>query len=110
MPMEFLFFDKRVRICNKHKNTRRFAPGKVSKNEVKVKAGCLCSRKNSENIQKVKKILLKIEQYCCRSPRGERGLKYVDEQGAPHMHESFPARGTWIEMFPARGTWIEICR
>lgn len=82
MPMEFLFFDKRVRICNKHKNTRRFAPGKVSKNEVKVKAGCLCSRKNSENIQKVKKILLKIEQYCCRSPRGERGLKSLKGVGA----------------------------
>ena len=60
-------------------------------------------------------------QDCCRSPRGERGLKFSQVgQELPEL-ASLPARGAWIEIsvsslhmlhkapsLPARGAWIEI--
>ena len=57
----------------------------------------------------------------CRSPHGERGLKYCVFTVHSSVSPSLPARGAWIEIFegltsptvtsrslPARGAWIEI--
>ena len=55
-----------------------------------------------------------------RSPRGERGLKFLAPLRGPLVLASLPSRGAWIEMFydpclpsheeslPSRGAWIEI--
>ena len=55
--------------------------------------------------------------FSCRSPHGERGLKYNAGQ---HLKNPLPARGAWIEIsvivktisaqtsLPARGAWIEM--
>ena len=62
--------------------------------------------------------MLKSRLRCehCRSPRGERGLKY----GMDVYATSLPSRGAWIEIthcdggacpipsLPSRGAWIEI--
>ena len=56
----------------------------------------------------------------CRSPCGERGLKYVSLYPLFRFTSSLPVRGAWIEMpsegerftaiesLPVRGAWIEI--
>ena len=55
-----------------------------------------------------------------RSPRGERGLKFLAPLRGPLVLASLPSRGAWIEMFydpclpsheeslPSRGAWIEM--
>ena len=57
---------------------------------------------------------------CCRSPRGERGLKFLPFYNFIFILWSLPSRGAWIEIFclehdhgwagslPSRGAWIEI--
>ena len=57
----------------------------------------------------------------CRSPHGERGLKFAPLVTLPHLRQSLPPRGAWIEIsssykpppprksLPPRGAWIEIC-
>ena len=37
-------------------------------------------------------------RHICRSPHGERGLKYVTLDGEVIAVKSLPARGAWIEM------------
>ena len=56
----------------------------------------------------------------CRSPCGERGLKFGNIRGNILELESLPVRGAWIEIhgkiyeasasqsLPVRGAWIEI--
>ena len=57
----------------------------------------------------------------CRSPCGERGLKYAAEGIYTHDDGSLPVRGAWVEMLkcprkrlktalslPVRGAWVEI--
>ena len=56
----------------------------------------------------------------CRSPCGERGLKYQAAGGSNQARMSLPVRGAWIEInlkmhrrqkwmsLPVRGAWIEI--
>ena len=56
----------------------------------------------------------------CRSPCGERGLKYKRPKKAYHRLTSLPVRGAWIEIveaaalepfflsLPVRGAWIEM--
>ena len=57
----------------------------------------------------------------CRSPHGERGLKYADKYVGGIRAVSLPSRGAWIEIcngcfpllrrrlsLPSRGAWIEI--
>ena len=56
----------------------------------------------------------------CRSPRGERGLKYLVKVVTLVDRQSLPSRGAWIEIgglhnmlcvirsLPSRGAWIEI--
>ena len=56
----------------------------------------------------------------CRSPCGERGLKYITNRLCYYICVSLPVRGAWIEMtsllqnaklqlsLPVRGAWIEI--
>ena len=56
-----------------------------------------------------------------RTPRGVRGLKYLESHRQAPCMQSHPARGAWIEIqlrvirlfwkqsHPARGAWIEIC-
>ena len=34
----------------------------------------------------------------CRSPRGERGLKFPEPQKGPDVLLSLPPRGAWIEI------------
>ena len=55
-----------------------------------------------------------------RSPRGERGLKFLRCAVVPLRRWSLPSRGAWIEMeirlhlfyklssLPSRGAWIEM--
>ena len=56
-----------------------------------------------------------------RSPHGERGLKFLEDNGIDIGLMSLPTRGAWIEMLlwgaafeahrpslPTRGAWIEI--
>ena len=56
----------------------------------------------------------------CRSPCGERGLKYHEPPPVTDSAKSLPLRGAWIEIrqsrrrrscwrsLPLRGAWIEI--
>ena len=57
----------------------------------------------------------------CRSPCGERGLKYDADVSVSHLVESLPVRGAWVEIagsrpafcvpngsLPVRGAWVEI--
>ena len=57
----------------------------------------------------------------CRSPRGERGLKFRSDFVCVYYVVSLPSRGAWIEIIihyghirtllaslPSRGAWIEI--
>ena len=56
----------------------------------------------------------------CRSPCGERGLKFRACAGEKSQNESLPVRGAWVEIFrggacaspsvslPVRGAWVEI--
>ena len=37
-------------------------------------------------------------RYCCRSPRGERGLKLEALLAVLTMFQSLPSRGAWIEI------------
>ena len=37
----------------------------------------------------------------CRSPCGERGLKYLAGVGFDGVVQSLPVRGAWIEIHPA---------
>ena len=59
--------------------------------------------------------------FCSRSPHGERGLKFVQNDIEREIVESLPAWGAWIEIkriasvvdakyksLPAWGAWIEI--
>ena len=58
--------------------------------------------------------------FCCRTPHGVRGLKWLIKGATLPLITSHPARGAWIEMpvkdfgesfqmsHPARGAWIEI--
>ena len=58
---------------------------------------------------------------CCRSPCGERGLKFDRSSSVKTTFKSLPLRGAWIEIafnaeqaalnrksLPLRGAWIEI--
>ena len=58
---------------------------------------------------------------CCRTPRGVRGLKYLEELSGNGLTWSHPSRGAWIEIYdawplpplclsshPSRGAWIEM--
>ena len=59
-------------------------------------------------------------QFCCRTPRGVRGLKLYDFIQICKKRESHPSRGAWIEIrednnecqihksHPSRGAWIEM--
>ena len=38
----------------------------------------------------------------CRSPCGERGLKFEEYDGDFDFTESLPVRGAWIEILPVR--------
>ena len=57
----------------------------------------------------------------CRSPCGERGLKFITSNECIKRNASLPVRGAWIEIasgravwivrlpsLPVRGAWIEI--
>ena len=56
----------------------------------------------------------------CRSPHGERGLKFTIGEDGTVTFGSLPSRGAWIEIpaliphwiagmsLPSRGAWIEI--
>ena len=84
---------------------------------------CRCFLKNSILYTEKLKIRIKYSFFHCRSPHGERGLKFLSHEydfvlGA---QESLPTRGAWIEMqslaismdaptvsLPTRGAWIEI--
>ena len=39
---------------------------------------------------------------CCRSPCGERGLKWLDILTRRHIIKSLPVRGAWIEILFAK--------
>ena len=41
-------------------------------------------------------LMLKIQ--LCRSPCGERGLKYEEQARADNADQSLPMRGAWIEI------------
>ena len=60
-------------------------------------------------------------QFCCRTPRGVRGLKFCNKKLVAKCVMSHPSRGAWIEIprafsanenarqsHPSRGAWIEI--
>ena len=64
-----------------------------------------------------------MEEYsiACRSPCGERGLKWLPWASAARGRSSLPVRGAWIEIMilllgisrddlslPVRGAWIEM--
>ena len=62
-----------------------------------------------------------LSGYFRRSPHGERGLKFGEEQVGVLRCLSLPSRGAWIEIggvperwwrsagsLPSRGAWIEI--
>ena len=49
-------------------------------------------------------LMLQMRKYifvhtCCRSPHGERGLKFVEVKGLFNPFLSLPTRGAWIEIF-----------
>ena len=59
----------------------------------------------------------------CRSPCGERGLKFCCEVCVNPHYQSLPVRGAWVEMMlhgqrnprrarslPVRGAWVEMRR
>ena len=59
-------------------------------------------RKHSEKIHFCQRFTEKSVHLCCRSPHGERGLKYSECLGACVFYRSLPPRGAWIEI---RGTF-----
>ena len=57
----------------------------------------------------------------CRSPCGERGLKFIVASLTQATQVSLPVRGAWVEILamllsvmlllslPVRGAWVEMC-
>ena len=83
---------------------------------------CRCFLKNSILYTEKLKIRIKYSFFHCRSPHGERGLKYIKMILSLAHRMSLPTRGAWIEIspcrgnpglsrsLPTRGAWIEMSR
>ena len=81
---------------------------------------CRCFLKNSILYTEKLKIRIKYSFFHCRSPHGERGLKFAKQSVVQRPPQSLPTRGAWIEMplsavvlrpsasLPTRGAWIEM--
>ena len=59
--------------------------------------GCLL-RNCIQNLPFRQRYAGKTVHLCCRSPHGERGLKYLSGLGRAEADRSLPPRGAWIEI------------
>ena len=114
-----------MRRQSAHPLPGRFAPAlrSISRSKTCIPPGKAVNfpfsqRKAVQNAQVIYPISM---QFCCRPPRGGRGLKFFMASWAVLSPTSPPSRGAWIEIKllnrvrvryvespPSRGAWIEI--